>query len=122
MVVAKFATTAKDNKNYQVEYYNLDIILSVGYWANKILKEHFIKGYTVNQERLNYLEKAIKLINIAGRIKEKLQGTEAQDIIKVINNYSNALTLLDDYDHKTIIKPKGTINKIILKFSIYLIV
>ena len=122
VVVAKFATTAKDNKNYQVEYYNLDVILSVWYriksskgvtfrkWANKILKEHLIKGYTVNQERLNYLEKTIKLINIAGRIEEKLQGTEAQDIIKVINNYSNALTLLDDYDHKTIIKPKGTIN------------
>ena len=129
VVVAKFATTAKDNKNYQVEYYNLDVILSVGYriksskgvtfrkWANKILKEHLIKGYTVNQERLNYLEKTIKLINIAGRIEEKLQGTEAQDIIKVINNYSNALTLLDDYDHKTIIKPKGTINKNIITYE-----
>ena len=129
VVVAKFATTAKDNKNYQVEYYNLDVILSVGYriksskgvtfrkWANKILKEHLIKGYTVNQERLNYLEKTIKLINIAGRIEEKLQGTEAQDIIKVINNYSNALTLLDDYDHKTIIKPKGTINNNIITYE-----
>ena len=129
VVVAKFATTAKDNKNYQVEYYNLDVILSVGYriksskgvtfrkWANKILKEHLIKGYTVNQERLNYLEKTIKLINIAGRIEEKLQGTEAQDIIKVINNYSNALTLLDDYDHKTIIKPKGTINNNMITYE-----
>ena len=129
VVVAKFATTAKDNKNYQVEYYNLDVILSVGYrvksnngiifrkWANKILKEHLIKGYTVNQERLNYLKKTIKLINIAGRIEEKLQGTEAQDIIKVINNYSNALTLLDDYDHKTIIKPKGTINNNIITYE-----
>ena len=76
------------------------MIISIGYrvnskqgitfrkWANKILKDHLIKGYTVNQERLNYLEKTIKLINIAGRIEEKLQGTEAQDIIKVINNYS----------------------------------
>ena len=129
VVVAKFATTAKDNKNYQVEYYNLDVILSVGYriksskgvtfrkWANKILKEHLIKGYTVNQERLNYLEKTIKLINIAGRIEEKLQGTEAQDIIKVINNYSNALTLLDDYDHKTIIKPKGTNNNYVITYE-----
>ena len=129
VVVAKFATTAKDNKNYQVEYYNLDVILSVGYriksskgvtfrkWANKILKEHLIKGYTVNQERLNYLEKTIKLINIAGRIEERLQGSEAQNIIKVINNYSNALTLLDDYDHKTIIKPKGTINNNIITYE-----
>lgn len=135
VVVAKFATTTKhgaiDNKNqtHELNYYNLDVILSVGYrvksnngiifrkWANKILKEHLIKGYTVNQERLNYLEKTIKLINIAGRIEEKLQGTEAQDIIKVINNYSNALTLLDDYDHKTIIKPKGTINNNIITYE-----
>lgn len=135
VVVAKFATTTKhgaiDNKNqtHEIDYYNLDVILSVGYrvksnngiifrkWANKILKEHLIKGYTVNQERLNYLEKTIKLINIAGRIEEKLQGTEAQDIIKVINNYSNALTLLDDYDHKTIIKPKGTINNHIITYE-----
>ena len=135
VVVAKFATTTKhgaiDNKNqtHELDYYNLDVILSVGYrvksnngiifrkWANKILKEHLIKGYTVNQERLNYLEKTIKLINIAGRIEEKLQGTEAQDIIKVINNYSNALTLLDNYDHKTIIKPKGTINNNIITYE-----
>lgn len=135
VVVAKFATTTKhgaiDNKNqtHELNYYNLDVILSVGYrvksnngiifrkWANKILKEHLIKGYTVNQERLNYLEKTIKLINIASRIEERLQGTEAQDIIKVINNYSNALTLLDDYDHKTIIKPKGTINNNIITYE-----
>lgn len=135
VVVAKFATTTKhgaiDNKNqtHELNYYNLDVILSVGYrvksnngiifrkWANKILKEHLIKGYTVNQERLNYLEKTIKLINIAGRIEEKLQGSEAQDIIKVINNYSNALTLLDNYDHKTIIKPKGTINNNIITYE-----
>lgn len=135
VVVAKFATTTKhgaiDNKNqtHELNYYNLDVILSVGYrvksnngiifrkWANKILKEHLIKGYTVNQERLNYLEKTIKLINIAGRIEERLQGSEAQDIIKVINNYSNALTLLDDYDHKTIIKPKGTINNNIITYE-----
>lgn len=135
VVVAKFATTTKhgaiDNKNqtHELDYYNLDVILSVGYrvksnngiifrkWANKILKEHLIKGYTVNQERLNYLEKTIKLINIAGRIEERLQGSEAQDIIKVINNYSNALTLLDDYDHKTIIKPKGTINNNIITYE-----
>ena len=135
VVVAKFATTTKhgaiDNKNqtHKLNYYNLDVILSVGYrvksnngiifrkWANKILKEHLIKGYTVNQERLNYLEKTIKLINIAGRIEERLQGSEAQNIIKVINNYSNALTLLDDYDHKTIIKPKGTINNNIITYE-----
>ena len=56
------------------------------------------------------LKKTIKLIDIAGRIDTELKGTEAQKIIKVINNYSNALNLLDDYDHKRISKPNGTIN------------
>ena len=121
-VVAKFATTAKDGKTYQVEYYNLDMIISVGYrvkskngiifrkWATKVLKDYMIKGYAVNQKRLEYLEKTIKLINIAGRIDTELKGSEAGEIIKVINNYSSALNLLDDYDHKRITKPIGTKN------------
>ena len=121
-VVAKFATTAKDGKTYQVEYYNLDMIISVGYrvksqngvifrkWANNVLKDYMIKGYAVNQKRLEYLEKTIKLIDIAGRIDTELKATEAQEIIKVINNYSNALNLLDDYDHKRITRPNGTKN------------
>ena len=119
-VVAKFATTAKDGKTYQVDYYNLDMIISVGYrvkskngiifrkWANQVLKDYLIKGYSVNQKRLEYLEKTIKLIDIAGRIDQKLNGNEAQKIIKVINNYSNALNLLDDYDYGKVVKPKGT--------------
>ena len=103
-------------------YYNLDMIISVGYrvnskngiifrkWATKVLKDYMIKGYAVNQKRLEYLEKTIKLIDIAGRIDTELTGIEAQEIIKVINNYSNALNLLDDYDHKKITKPNGTKN------------
>ena len=108
-VVAKFATTAKDGKTYQVEYYNLDMIISVGYrvksqngvifrkWANNVLKDYMIKGYAVNQKRLEYLEKTIKLIDIAGRIDTELKADEAREIIKVINNYSNALNLLGLY-------------------------
>ena len=119
-VVAKFATTASDGKTYQVDYYNLDMIISVGYrvkssqgvefrkWATNVLKAYMLKGYAVNQKRLEYLEKTIKLIDIAGRIDQKLNGDEAQEIIRVINNYSNALNLLDDYDHRTVAKPKGT--------------
>ena len=122
VVVANFATTAKDGKTYQVDYYNLDMIISVGYrvnskqgivfrkWANKVLKDYIIKGYAVNQKRLEYLEKTIKLIDIAGRMDAELKGSEAWEIIKVINNYSSALSLLDDYDHKRITKPMGTKN------------
>lgn len=111
------------NSDKPVTIYNLDTIISVGYrvksqngvlfrkWANKILKDYMIKGYAVNEKRLEYLEKAVKLIDIAGRIDTDLDGNEALDIIKVINNYSNALNLLDDYDHKRISKPEGNINK-----------
>ncbi len=106
-----------------IPFYNLDMIISVGYpvnskqgiifrkWATSILKDYMIKGYAVNQKRLEYLEKTVKLIDIAGRVDINLKGNEAQEIIKVINNYSNALNLLDDYDHKRIIKPNGTINE-----------
>lgn len=125
-VVAFFATTTKhgamNNKiqTHMVEHYNLDMIISVGYrvkskngiifrkWANKILKDYLIKGYAVNNKRLEYLEKTVKLIDIASRIDNEINNEEAKEIIKVINNYSNALNLLDDYDHKTIKKPKGT--------------
>ena len=105
-----------------INYYNLDMIISVGCrvkskngilfrrWATKVLKDYLIKGYAVNNKRLEYLEKTVKLINIASRIDIKLNNNEAQDIIKVINNYSNALNLLDNYDHKVIDKPNGTIN------------
>ena len=108
------------NSDRPVSLYNLDVIISVGYrvksqngvifrkWANKVLKDYLLKGYAVNQKRLEYLEKTIKLIDIAGRIDTELKGTEAQEIIKVINSYSNALNLLDDYDHKRITKPNGT--------------
>ena len=104
-------------------YYNLDMIISVGYrvkskngvifrkWATKVLKDYMIKGYAVNQKRLEYLEKTVKLINIAGRIDSDLKDNEAKEIIKVINEYSNALNLLDDYDHKRVTKPKGTRNE-----------
>ena len=103
-----------------IPFYNLDMIISVGYrvnskrgvifrkWANKVLKDYLLKGYAVNQKKLEYLEKTIKLIDIAGRMDTELKTAEAKEIIKVINNYSNALNLLDDYDHKRIIKPSGT--------------
>lgn len=122
-VVANFATTALDGKVYQVDYYNLDVIISVGYrvkskegtkfrqWANKILREYMLKGYAVNKKRLEYLEKTIKLIDIANRIDERLENNDAKEILKVIGEYSKALELLDDYDHKTLKKIDGNIDE-----------
>lgn len=110
----------KENMKDETDYYNLDVIISVGYrvksqngiifrrWANKILKDYLLKGYAVNQKRLDYLEKTIKLIDIANRIEKKLENEEASEILKVIGNYSKALNLLDDYDHKAVKKIKGT--------------
>ena len=118
-VVAKFATTASDGKTYSVSYYNLDMIISVGYrvksnngiafrkWTNKIIKDYMIKGYAVNKKRLEYLEKTVKLIDIATRVEDELKDSDAKDVLKVINEYSKALNLLDDYDHKTVEKIKG---------------
>ena len=86
------------NSDKPVTYYNLDVIISVGYrvkskngivfrkWANKVLKDYLIKGYTINNKRLEYLEKTIKLIDIAGRIDEELNSNEAKEIIRVIND------------------------------------
>ncbi len=123
--VANFATVQREGKREvtrNIDYYNLDMIISVGYrvkskngvifrkWANKVIKDYLIKGYAVNNKRLEYLEKTIKLIDIAGRIDNDLTGNEAKGIIKVINNYSKALNLLDDYDHKRLVKPNGTKN------------
>ncbi len=124
--VAKFETVQKEGKRSitrNIEYYNLDMILSVGYrvksnkgivfrrWANEVLKKYMIKGYAVNQKRLEYLEKTIKLIDIANRIDERLEGNDAKGILKVIGEYSKALDLLDDYDHKTLKKIKGNIDE-----------
>lgn len=120
--VAKFATVQKEGTREierDIEYYNLDAIISVGYrvkskngiifrkWANKILKDYMLKGYAVNQKRLDYLEKTVKLINIANRVDEELDDKDAKEILKVIGEYSKALDLLDDYDHKTVKKQKG---------------
>ena len=121
----EFRQVRKEGKrevSRNIPYYNLDMIISVGYrvnskrgiqfrkWANSVLKEYLLKGYAINQKRLEYLEKTVKLIDIAGRIDSDINADEAKEIIKVINNYSNALNLLDDYDHKRIVKPNGIKN------------
>lgn len=74
------------------------------------LKDYMLKGYAVNQKRLEYLEKTVKLIDIANRIDERLEGNDAKEILKVIGGYSKALDLLDDYDHRTLKKIEGNID------------
>lgn len=128
--VAKFATVQKEGTREitrNIDYYNLDVIISVGYrvkskngvafrkWANKILKDYLIKGYAVNEKRLKALEKTIELIDIANRLDDRLEDKDAKGVLKVITSYTKALDLLDDYDHKTL-KIKGT-NKSLKKID-----
>ena len=113
-VVAKFATTASDNKKYMVEHYNLDVIISVGYrvkskrgvefrrWANSVLKDYIIKGYAVNYNRMSQLNEVIRVMK---RVENSL---DTRQVLTVIERYSQALELLDAYDHQNMTRPKGT--------------
>ncbi|MEG1140976.1 MAG: RhuM family protein [Clostridia bacterium] len=105
-----------------ITLYSLDAIISLGYrvkskegtkfriWANKILKDYMLKGYVVNQRRLEYLEKTIKLIDIATRLDEQLRSDESYNMLKIISEYTKALETLDKYDHNEIDKPKGNMD------------
>ena len=113
-VVAKFATTAADGKTYMVDYYDLDVIISVGYrvksqrgvefrkWANSVLRQYIMEGYAVNHNRIMELGEVIRIM------KRTQKSLDAQQVLAVIERYSTALDLLDDYDHKTMRRPKGS--------------
>ena len=122
VVVAKFATTTQHGaikekqQTHMVEYFNLDVIIFVGYrvkspngiifrkWATSILKDYMIKGYSINQKRLDALNKTIE---IQSRMLASSLDIDTKEVLSVIETYSNAMSLLDDYDHGTISKPKG---------------
>ena len=112
-VVGKFATTAADGKTYMVDYYDLDVIISVGYrvksqrgvefrkWANRVLRQYIMEGYAVNHNRILELGEVIRIM------KRTQKSLDAQQVLAVIERYSTALDLLDDYDHQTMRRPKG---------------
>ena len=122
-VVANFATTANDGKIYNVAYYNLDVIISVGYrvkskrgvefrkWANNILKDYILKGYAVNNNRINQLGEIVRIMKRANN------QLDSKQVLDVIEKYTIALNLLDDYDHQRIKKPDGNITTYILNYE-----
>lgn len=133
-VVANFATTAKDGKIYQVDYYNLDMIISVGYrvnskiatqfrkWATGILKQYLVDGYAVNEKRLqeqkskiSQLQNAIKLLNRS--IEHQADNLDdAKKLSALMADFAFGLDLLDDYDNKTLdTKGKTTKPAVIIK-------
>jgi len=120
---AKFAQVQKEGNREikrQIQYYNLDVIISVGYrvnskrgtefriWANKILKEYLIRGFSINElrlkkqnEQLKELQKSVKLIGEA--INQKVLSTdESIGLLAIISDYAYALDILDQYDYNTL--------------------
>lgn len=99
-----------------VSFYTLDVIISVGYrvksrrgiifrqWANRVLKQYLLQGYAVNEKRLKALNKTVQ---IQSEIIAGIAGIEADEVLRVVNEYSKALELLDKYDHQCITAPEG---------------
>jgi prophage maintenance system killer protein/transcriptional regulator with XRE-family HTH domain len=124
--VASFATVQSEGARQverQTEFYNLDAILSVGYrvnskrgtqfrlWATSVLRDHIVKGYTVNARRLKELNQVVRLIaDMAGR--RALEGEEATALLRLAADYSFALELLDDYDHQRV-APAGVTRDVV---------
>jgi prophage maintenance system killer protein len=125
--VAFFATVQDEGGRTverQVEYFNLDVILSVGYrvnskrgtqfriWATQVLRDHLVKGYSVNTKRLKELKQSLKLI---GQVLDRYDVTsdQARALLQVVTDYAFALDLLDDYDHQRVsvarLKPEEAI-------------
>ena len=116
-VMRKFGKTELSSVNTKpINYYNLDLILAVGYrvnskrgiefrrWSNKILKEYLVQGYSINNKRL---EKLNKVIDIQNKMLASALNIDSYELNEVIRTYTNALDLLDDYDHQRLEKPKG---------------
>lgn len=117
-VVAKFATTANDGKVYQVEHYNLDVIISVGYrvksvrgtqfrqWATRRLKEFLVQGYALNERRLAEKQMQVETLKTGIRIlsraiEDHARQTDHADT-ETLLLFAEGLALLDDYDHETL--------------------
>ena len=102
----------------KVPFYTLDVIISVGYrvkskrgiefrqWANSVLKKYIIDGYAINEKRLAALKKTVEIQN---KMLANALNVEEADVLKAVNLYTEALTLLDQYDHQSLIKPEGNL-------------
>ena len=124
--VAKFATVQQEGDRTverMIEFYNLDMIISVGYrvksqrgvefrkWANSVLRQYIMQGYAVNHDRIKELGEVIRIM------KRTQNQTDAQQVLAVIERYSTALDLLDDYDHQTMKRPEGNAATYVLTYE-----
>lgn len=112
-----------NNVKKPVPFYSLDVIISVGYrvksrrgvefrrWANSVLKQYIIKGYAVNNNRINQLGEVIRIM------KRTENALDSKQVLSVIERYNTALNLLDDYDHQTMNRPKGNETTYVLTYE-----
>ena len=119
-VIRNFRITASDDKQYDTNFYNLDVIISVGYrvkslrgtqfriWATNTLREYLTKGYVINEKMLKAQQNKIQTLqSTVNLLKRSIQNqistvNEAQDIANIMDNFAQGLDLLDDFDHKTL--------------------
>jgi len=127
-VVAFFATTANDGKTYNVAYYNLDMIISVGYrvnskiatnfrkWATNVLKNYLTQGYAINEKLLSDKQEKIQTLRttvslLTRSLTNQIESLDdAQQVAKILDNFAKGLDLLDNFDHKTL-DAKGSTQK-----------
>lgn len=126
--------TANDGKTYKTQFYNLDAIISVGYrvnsnratqfriWATKTLKEHLVKGYTLNEKRLlqyqnsfQDLQETITLLQ--EKSKHELLAGQEQEILSLLSSYSKTLTLLEQYDKEKLKLTKKAKEKYVVQYD-----
>ena len=124
--IAKFATVQNEGSRKverNIEYYSLDMIISVGYrvkskrgvefrkWANSVLKQYILQGYAINNNRITQLGEVIKIM------KRTQDSLDSKQVLSVIEKYSTALDLLDAYDHQNMERPKGNETTYILTYE-----
>ena len=121
---AKSAHMGKDaDQVYNVDIYNLEVIIAVGYrvhsprgvefrrWATGVLKEYIVRGYAINRERMRQLGQTVEVM------KRVANSLDVEQVLDVVNAYSTALDLLDGYDHQTIAKPKAKGRSVALSYE-----
>lgn len=129
VVVAKFATTTEHGaiegktQTHMTDFYNLDVIISVGYrvkskrgvefrkWANSVLRQYILRGYAVNNNRIAQLGEVIQIM------KRTQNSLDSKQVLSVIERYSTALDLLDAYDHQNMSRPKGNVATYVLTYE-----
>ena len=129
VVVAKFATTTEHGaiegktQTHMTDFYNLDVIISVGYrvkskrgvefrkWANSVLRQYILRGYALNNNRIAQLGEVIQIM------KRTQNSLDSKQVLSVIERYSTALDLLDAYDHQNMSRPKGNAATYVLTYE-----